>query len=526
MKKTVLAFSILLFVLFTSTVKGQTVSLQDISVNGTAVSNCGTIAFGSNSSVNLSLKMKITKPSTTDVGGFATFKLYIKKTPSSTPQFMNGIMVNNSAFSQGTSWEGTFSQTLQASDINVSGSTFYGVYEVSTNVHPNTCSYALTKNSSPTFNLVPATQVVYCDILSGYTFTVDNVYASPGTLTYNWNVGSGWKFNDSGVAITAPFTTTTNSIQIRPIDFTILPSSIQVTPILNGVSQPTRTCQISRSNFTTTQATISGGNSICGTSGVYTIENLSSTFHVNTVSWSSSNPAIATVSSTTGSSITVNKVSDGTFNLIAKITNACGQSVNVSKSIRVGGGPPSFDIELTSTNNYAYAEFVTDNGVPLNQQGITSTTWTKIGSTNGGTGSGSGFQGSGRGPNYNWTVTFVITATNDCGTTSITRTITCAPPPYNPCDRASSLSVSKDNEGYLQSKIILDPPCSNKQSDSPGKENTIADQIIATDIYDFSGVRVKAFKTGQSDISDLRKGVYIVKVKTAKDSYTAKIAID
>ncbi|TGD58452.1 T9SS type A sorting domain-containing protein [Flavobacterium humi] len=525
MKKTIVAFSILFFALFTITAKGQTPSLQNISVNGAAVSNCGTIAFGSNSSVNLSLTLKITKSSSTNVGA-AILKLYIKKTASSTPQFINGIMVDNSAFSQGTSWEGSFSQTLQASDINVSGSTFYGVYEVSTNVHPNTCTYALTKNPSPTFNLVPATQVVYCENLSGYTFTVDNVYATPGTMTYQWNVGNGWKYNNSGIAITGPFTTTTNSIQIRPIDFTVLPSSIQVTPVLNGVSQPTKTCQISRSNFAATQATISGRNSICGASEVYTIENLSTPYYVNTVTWSSSNPAIATVSSATGSSITVTKVSDGACNLIARITNACGQSLNVVKPLRVGGGLPSFDIELTSNSNYAYAEFVTANGVPLNQQGITATTWTNIGSTNGGMGSGSGFEGSGRGPNFNWTVTFLITATNDCGTTSITRTITCAPPPYNPCDRQASLSVSKDEQGHLQSRIILDPPCSNKSSDVPEKEKTAADEIIATEIYDLSGLRIKAFKTGSYDISDLKKGIYIVKVATAKDSYTAKIAVD
>lgn len=147
MKKIISLLSIVILSLCSSQMKGQiTPYLEQITVNGSSISNCSTIAFGTNSSVNLSLKMRITKSATNDVGNFATFKLYILKNGSSSPQFINGILINNSAFwNNGTLWEGVFSQTLQASDIDVTGSIFYGVYEVSTDIHPNTCNYSLSR---------------------------------------------------------------------------------------------------------------------------------------------------------------------------------------------------------------------------------------------------------------------------------------------------------------------------------------------------------------------------------------------
>ena len=66
--------------------KGQiTPYLEQITVNGSSISDCSTIAFGTNSSVNLSLKLRVTKSTTNDVGNFATFKLYILKNGSSSP---------------------------------------------------------------------------------------------------------------------------------------------------------------------------------------------------------------------------------------------------------------------------------------------------------------------------------------------------------------------------------------------------------------------------------------------------------
>ena len=194
MKKIISLLSIVILSLCSSQMKGQiTPYLEQITVNGSSISDCSTIAFGTNSSVNLSLKLRVTKSTTNDVGNFATFKLYILKNGSSSPQFINGILINNSAFwNNGTLWEGVFSQTLQASDIDVSGSIFYGVYEVSSDIHPNTCNYSLTKTPPPSFSFTPTSLSLPCGDTSSRTFTVTPANIPSGaSVTYQWSY-SGW----------------------------------------------------------------------------------------------------------------------------------------------------------------------------------------------------------------------------------------------------------------------------------------------------------------------------------------------
>jgi len=75
---------------------------------------------------------------------------------------------------------------------------------------------------------------------------------------------------------------------------------------------------------------IIGSNTICSPSEMYSMANLATGL---SITWNSSNTAIATVSNPTGNTVTVNKVGVGSFNLIATLTNSCGQSINVTKSI-------------------------------------------------------------------------------------------------------------------------------------------------------------------------------------------------
>lgn len=348
MKKIYSLFIIFNLFLFSNTNFAQTVYLDQITVNGTAVNNCGVINLNSNSSVDLSLRLRITKSATTTIGTSASLKLYVKRNGSATPKQINGIVVSNGSFTNNTDWEGIFGVTLLASDIDVSGSTLYAVYDAATSP---TCSYALIKNPLPTFDISPSSQVVYCDGLSGYTFSVNNVYNSPGNLSYVWNVGSGWKFNDTGIAINGSFTTTSNTIQIRPVDFTVLPSNVSVTPILDGVTQPTKTCQISRSGFAPTLTKITGASNICtvGTTSTYSLLNLPSGC---TVSYTSTNPAVATIISGNTSQVIVQSQTAGTFQIKATLANSCGQTFNVfSSSINAGLG--SVAPILEGSNCYA-----------------------------------------------------------------------------------------------------------------------------------------------------------------------------
>jgi hypothetical protein len=80
----------------------------------------------------------------------------------------------------------------------------------------------------------------------------------------------------------------------------------------------------------TSAATITGASTICSGTSTYTI---SGVLAGQTVSWSSSNTAIATVSNPTSNSVTVNNLATGSINLIATILNSCGQSATVTYPI-------------------------------------------------------------------------------------------------------------------------------------------------------------------------------------------------
>jgi hypothetical protein len=97
------------------------------------------------------------------------------------------------------------------------------------------------------------------------------VYNSPGTLSYNWQVGSGWN-NSSGNPVSS-FVTTTNSVTLTP--FSYPPSNVIVTPILDGVNQPQSTSTVSLSGFNPTFYEVVGQSSLCS-SAIYTVSNLSS----------------------------------------------------------------------------------------------------------------------------------------------------------------------------------------------------------------------------------------------------------
>lgn len=339
MKKIISLLSIVILLLYSSQMKGQiTPYLEQITVNSSSISDCSTIAFGTNSTVNLSLKMRVTKSATNDVGNFATFKLYILKNGSSSPKFINGILINNSAFwNNGTLWEGVFPQTLQATDIDISGSIFYGVYEVSTDIHPNTCNYSLTKTPPPSFTLSPTILSLACGDTSSKTFTVTPANIPSGaTVTYQWSF-SGWDVISS----------TSNSRTLQPTSGTILPSNVSVIPSINGVPKPSMSCIISQEIFNPSTSEIIGSENFCpGSSSSYTISNLGA----NTVTWSISNPAVASLSDTSGATISLTGLSNGTVTLNASIKNACGQTAPKSKTFTIG--LPSFPAEsMTGESN-------------------------------------------------------------------------------------------------------------------------------------------------------------------------------
>lgn len=242
----------------------------------------------------------------------------------------------NSTLSNGSNWitaTGGVTITPTANTGNGATIQYVAKNDCSGAFFEGTPRYISISRPNPTFTLSPTSLTFVCGTPQTRTFTVSTTSSNSCSTSYNWNLGTnnGWLYNGSPAP--ASFSTTTSSITLTSASGNVLPSSVNVTPILNGISYSQMSCSTSFSSFTST-ASVNGNTVICpGGNSVYTISGLGAG---NTVIWSSSNTAVATVSGGTQSQVTVNGISQGLVNLIATITNPCGQTVTKTKTINVG----------------------------------------------------------------------------------------------------------------------------------------------------------------------------------------------
>lgn len=193
--------------------------------------------------------------------------------------------------------------------------------------------YISINRGVPTYTLSPTSLKFACGTAKTQTFTVTQTGTTTCPVSYVWNLGAnnGWLYN--GTTAPSSITTTTASITLTSANGNVLPSSITVSPKLGTTTITNLNCTTSLESFST-NATLSGNSIICnGSNGIYTINGLGTG---NTVVWSSSNTAVATVSGSTQSQVTVDGLTNGTANLIATITNSCGQTVTKTQTINVG----------------------------------------------------------------------------------------------------------------------------------------------------------------------------------------------
>lgn len=186
---------------------------------------------------------------------------------------------------------------------------------------------------APTYTLNKTAIVTPCGTPINQTFTVTSSYQTSCSTQYIWNLGinNGWKIGNN--LAPASFTTTTPTITLTSANANILPSQVFVTPILNGTSYPSMNCTTAFTPFTS-NATLNGTIVICpGGNSNYTISGLETG---NVVTWSSSNTLFATISNGTQNQVTVNGLSQGLVNLIATITNPCGQTDIKTKTLNIG----------------------------------------------------------------------------------------------------------------------------------------------------------------------------------------------
>ncbi|WPR71943.1 T9SS type A sorting domain-containing protein [Flavobacterium sp. NG2] len=336
---------IIIFCFFYTSIYSQvsikTVSPQNLQYTNSGspsitLNNCGNIDLGTSTSTSINIGVKLTKPTAQAVGN-STLYVYTKKS-NSDYQVQRGLIQVQSGFWGYESpteeqYTTSVSFSINSSEFNVSGGTLYLEFVTSSNFKStSSCIYTITKTQVPTFTLPVATKTIVCGATTPQTFAITNVYNSPNT-TYQWST-SGWKYNGNPVGT---FSTTASSISLTPN--TSLPSNVTVTPIVNGVTYPSKTITVSLAAFNP-YATITGSNGLCASNSTatYTLADVPAN---SSVVWSSSNPSVASISSqsTTSATVTIN-VTSGSFILKADITNGCGQTKSVQKTISITNSLP------------------------------------------------------------------------------------------------------------------------------------------------------------------------------------------
>jgi Secretion system C-terminal sorting domain/PKD-like domain len=244
-----------------------------------------------------------------------------------------------------TGVSGTLSKDIDTNNIN-----YYGDYlqckivRVGAQV-PVYLSEKYYFKRTPTYTLTSNSSNVQCGTTTPARFTANSAAASGNT--YNWSIGAGWKYNGN----IGPYnigSTGTNYIDVVPTSGTL--GQVTCVASFQGQAVTTLGATLNYVPFIST-ATISGANAICppSTTTVYTISNVGVG---NTVTWSSTNTAVATISNATSTQVTVNKVSFGTFSIKAIITNSCGQTSVVSKSVKI------INPVLINTTTFAVAPYI------------------------------------------------------------------------------------------------------------------------------------------------------------------------
>jgi hypothetical protein len=330
------SFSLLLLV-FAQSFGQVTVAITNMTYNsGTPISNCGNIDFGTNSTVSVQFGIALSKSQNFLVGN-GTLYVYAVGTSGNRIELSNEIVQSVSFNTSYTSSPPTL--TMNASDFSTSGGTLFAVFKSSSNVEYSSCTYSITKTQVPTFNLSPSSLSVACGSPATFQFTVLNQYNSPGTVTYKWTA-PGWSYNSVPVG-NSTITTNINTITLKLTGCSY--SNVKVIPVLNGVAYPQKTATINLSNYST-PIMIMGYNTLCNLNSSYTYTLTNAMAENVTTVWTSSNPAIASVTGETNSQVTINAHTQGMVTLRAQITNCCGQTTTKQKIIKVGNSIPNFNI--------------------------------------------------------------------------------------------------------------------------------------------------------------------------------------
>lgn len=190
------------------------------------------------------------------------------------------------------------------------------------------------------FTMTPPAVTKVCGTALSQTFTINNVYSTPGVTGYTWNLGATpnrWYYGGSPAPAT--LSTAGNSITLDANACDLPPSSISGAGVIGATSYLTNTVAVNAAN---PSLTITGNDAICNnTPSVYTVNNIPCG---GTVSWNLAQtiPGTATMT-TSGNQATITKTGNGNIELTATITASCSASPFAlpPKPIIVGTPQPS-----------------------------------------------------------------------------------------------------------------------------------------------------------------------------------------
>lgn len=298
--------------------------ITDVTLNGqTVIKDCGVIDFGTNTNNTLSFYFKLKKP-TAQAIGTSNLKIFLKYDSSSYGSERGNLIVQTGNWgNNNTEFISTILCSISESEIKTTGSSIVLEFITDSGIKTRSCEYPITKTPPPSFSFSPASVSIHCGDVSAKTFTVtpSNI-PSGANVTYQWSY-SGWSGTTSSVM---------NTVVLTPSSGSYLPSQVSVTPFINGVSQPTKTCTVNRSAFSTTGQINNDVICTVGSSNTYSLSGLAALSSSNTISWSTSNTSVATVTSSANETVLITAQSRGTFLLKATITNPCGEIVEISSA--------------------------------------------------------------------------------------------------------------------------------------------------------------------------------------------------
>ncbi|PHR69435.1 MAG: hypothetical protein COA67_10715 [Lutibacter sp.] len=519
MKNNIIFKRIIIILIFISsiTIYSQTTTITNLQYQGIPIPDCGSIDLNSSSSHAISFNLKVTRPYFTGGSGNEIHENGTLKV------ILNG---NNGEFTEldtgisGASWTIDISNnqsfisfspsiTLFSSQFPTNGGWLVAEYS-SNNTPYRSCYYDITK---PKFKLNPTNVTVSCGS-TGETFTVSNENNSPGSLSYNWSVGSGWEYQGSAVS---NFTTSSNTVILVPTAFP--PSNVSVVPKLDGVSYPQLIATVSLAPFSLGNQRITGSSTVCSSRN-YSLNGLPSN---TTITWSVSNTNLATVTPINATQATVTAVGsgNGVVVLTALVSNACNQTVQLTKSVNIGA--PTLNGSLNGDNNPLTGEYkwysvsaatgatsyewyfdvggvqyTSINGWEVDIDQGTSA-YIKIGSSN---------------------IVLVCKAINSCGDREYYMYVNVRST-TDPCPGDEfRLSSNPMKSGSSTNKvIIIDDPC-----DDPSPQYKTANKKYTVRIFDEFGNQVykKQQDDKEFDINELEKGFYVVKYQTKKGEVLTK----